>query len=100
MFDIIAVPVDGSDYGYQAADVAIEIAQKFNSKIAAVNLEAYAILGDVDWDGDIDIFDASAVIDMIYGRTELDKKHADVNRDGVVDVFDASTVVDMIYGRI
>ena len=70
------------------------------SKIAAVNLEAYAILGDVDWDGDIDIFDASAVIDMIYGRTELDKKHADVNRDGVVDVFDASTVVDMIYGRI
>ena len=38
MFDIIAVPVDGSDYGYQEADVAIEIAQKFNSKIAAVNV--------------------------------------------------------------
>ena len=38
MFDIIAVPVDGSDYGYQAADVAIEIAKKFNSKIAAVNV--------------------------------------------------------------
>lgn len=38
MFDIIVVPVDGSDYGYQAADVAIEIAQKFNSKIAAVNV--------------------------------------------------------------
>ncbi len=38
MFDIIAVPVDGSDYGYQAADVAIEIAQKFNSKIAAVHV--------------------------------------------------------------
>lgn len=38
MFDIIAVPVDGSDYGYQAADVAIEIAQKFNSKIAAINV--------------------------------------------------------------
>ena len=37
-FEIIAVPVDGSDYGYQAADVAIEIAQKFNSKIAAVNV--------------------------------------------------------------
>lgn len=36
MFDIIAVPVDGSDYGYEAADVAIEIARKFNSKIAAV----------------------------------------------------------------
>ena len=38
MFDIIAVPVDGSDYGYEAADVAIEIAKKFNSKIAAVHV--------------------------------------------------------------
>ena len=48
MFDIIAVPVDGSDYGYQAADVAIEIAQKFNSKIAAVNvLEEFSILSKI-----------------------------------------------------
>ena len=38
MFDIIAVPVDGSDYGYEAADIAIEIAEKFNSKIAAVHV--------------------------------------------------------------
>ena len=36
MFDVIAVPVDGSEYGYKAADVAIEIAQKFGSKIAAL----------------------------------------------------------------
>ena len=38
MFDVITVPVDGSEYGYKAADVAIEIAQKFNSKIAAVHV--------------------------------------------------------------
>lgn len=38
MFDIIAVPVDGSDYGYESADIAIEIAQKFDSKIAAVHV--------------------------------------------------------------
>ena len=38
MFDVIAVPVDGSDYGYQAADVAIEIAKRFDSKIAAVHV--------------------------------------------------------------
>ena len=38
MFDVITVPVDGSDYGYKAADVAIEIAQKFGSKIAAVHV--------------------------------------------------------------
>ena len=38
MFDIIAVPVDGSEYGYKAADVAIEIAKKFDSKIAAIHV--------------------------------------------------------------
>ena len=38
MFDVITVPVDGSDYGYKAADVAIEMAQKFGSKIAAVHV--------------------------------------------------------------
>lgn len=38
MFDIIAVPIDGSTYSYDAADVAIEIAKKFNSKIAAVHV--------------------------------------------------------------
>ena len=44
MFDVIAVPVDGSDYGYEAADVAIEIAQKFGSKIAAVHvLEEFSL---------------------------------------------------------
>ena len=38
MFDVIAVPVDGSAYGYEAADIAIKIAEKFNSKIAAVHV--------------------------------------------------------------
>ena len=38
MFDVICVPVDGSDYGYKAADVAIELARKFSSKIAAVHV--------------------------------------------------------------
>ena len=38
MFDVIEVPIDGSEYGYKAADVAIEIAQKFDSKIAAVHV--------------------------------------------------------------
>ena len=38
MFDIIGVPVDGSEYGYRAADVAIEIAKRFDSKIAAIHV--------------------------------------------------------------
>lgn len=38
MFDVICVPVDGSEYGDKAVEVAIEIAQKFSSKIAAVHV--------------------------------------------------------------
>ncbi len=44
MFDIICVPVDGSEYGDKAVDAAIEIAQKFSSKIAAVHvLEEFSL---------------------------------------------------------
>ncbi len=38
MFEIIGVPVDGSEYSNKAVEVAIEIAKKFNSKIAAVHV--------------------------------------------------------------
>ena len=38
MFDVIMVPVDGSEYSFKAVDVAVEIAQKFSSKIAAVHV--------------------------------------------------------------
>lgn len=38
MFENIVVPVDGSKYGDIAVDYAIEIAQKFNSKIATVHV--------------------------------------------------------------
>ena len=38
MFEIIGVPVDGSEYGDKAVEVAIEIAKKFNSKIAAIHV--------------------------------------------------------------
>ena len=44
MFDVIAVPIDGSDYSFEAAAIAVEIAQKFNSKIAAVHvLEEFSL---------------------------------------------------------
>ena len=44
MFDVIMLPVDGSEYGDKAADIAIEIAEKFSSKIAAVHvLEEFSL---------------------------------------------------------
>ena len=52
MFDVIAVPVDGSEYGYVAADVAIELARKFNSKIAAVHVLEEFSFNSFDSQGD------------------------------------------------
>ena len=44
MFDVICVPVDGSEYGDKAVEVAVEIAKKFSSKIAAVHvLEEFSL---------------------------------------------------------
>jgi nucleotide-binding universal stress UspA family protein len=44
MFDVIMLPVDGSEYGDNAAEIAIEIAEKFSSKIAAVHvLEEFSL---------------------------------------------------------
>ena len=38
MFDVSMVPVDGSEYSFKAVDMAVDIAQKFSSKIAAVHV--------------------------------------------------------------
>lgn len=44
VFDVIMLPVDGSEYGFEAADVALELARKFSSKIAAVHvLEEFSL---------------------------------------------------------
>ena len=38
MFDVITVPIDESEYADKAIDIAIDLASKYNSKIAAVHV--------------------------------------------------------------
>jgi nucleotide-binding universal stress UspA family protein len=38
MFDVITVPIDESEYAEKAIDIAIDLASKYNSKIAAVHV--------------------------------------------------------------
>ena len=67
------------------------------------------LLGDVDGDGKVDIFDASSIQKSIAGTSgyanynTMDKsdpkfKVADVDKDGKVDVFDASLIQKFIAG--
>ena len=87
MFDVIAVPVDGSDYGYEAADVAIEIAQKFGSKIAAVHVLEEFSLNSYDSEEDSG--------DEILAK--ITKKASEVDVDVVEHLLTADPLRDMKF---
>lgn len=60
--------------------------------------------GDVDRDGDIDIDDVNATIDIVLGRdTEAynyDLEAADADNDNDRDIDDVNTIIDMVLGRL
>lgn len=87
MFDVIAVPVDGSEYGYRAADIAIEIAQRFNSKIAAVHVLEEFSFNSYDSEEDSG--------DEILAK--ITKKASEVNVDVVEHLLTADPLRDMKF---
>ena len=87
MFDVIMVPIDGSDYSFKAADFAIEIAQKFSSKIAAVHvLEEFSFNS---YDSEEDSGDALLA--------KVTKKANDVGVDVVEHLLTADPLRDMKF---
>ena len=87
MFDVIMVPIDGSDYSFEAADFAIEIAQKFSSKIAAVHvLEEFSLNS---FDSQEDSGDALLA--------KVTKKANDVGVDVVEHLLTADPLRDMKF---
>ena len=87
MFDVIAVPVDGSEYGFRAADIAIAIAQRFNSKIAAVHVLEEFSFNSYDSEEDSG--------DEILAR--ITKKASEVNVEVVEHLLTADPLRDMKF---
>lgn len=61
------------------------------------------ILGDVDFNGNVDIFDANLIVAYYNGTAELNDDQlasADVNGDGEVDIFDANLIVAYYNGTL
>ena len=60
-------------------------------------------IGDVNRDGEINITDVTATIDIILGKetTEdnYDHKAADVNTDGAINITDVTGLIDLILGK-
>ena len=57
-----------------------------------------ALPGDVNGDGEVNIADINAVIDMILGGSG-NTAAADVNGDGEINIADINAVIDIILGR-
>ncbi len=87
MFDVICVPVDGSDYGYKAADVAIEMAVKFSSKIVAVHVLEEFSLNSYDSEED----NGDAIL------AEITKKAAEYDVEVVEHLLTADALRDMNF---
>ena len=65
------------------------------------DLSSSFMLGDVNEDGDINVFDVVFTIDIILGNllpSELQFLAADVNVDNAIDVIDVILIVEMILG--
>lgn len=56
------------------------------------------ILGDVTGDGNVDIADVNAVINMMLGKAEQTAA-SDVTGDGMVDIADVNAVINIMLGK-
>ena len=87
MFDVIMVPIDGSDYSLEAADIAIEMAKRFSSKIAAVHVLEEFSLNSYDFEED----SGDALL------AEVTKKANDVGVEVVEHLLTADPLRDMKF---
>ena len=82
---------DHSDYGYYIA---------YGNGNAAdhiiISRNAEMIKGDVNNDGEVNIADINAIIDVILGGGN--NASADVNNDGEINIADVNVIIDIILG--
>ena len=104
MFDVIMVPIDGSEYSFKAADVAIEIAQKFSSKIAAVHVLEEKKANEVGVEVVEHLLTADPLRDMKFiadqTRADLIVIHAHGSNNNRFVSFDENDVSDTQIGSV
>lgn len=64
--------------------------------MAAYLLSKNVKFGDVNGDGNVDVSDVTALINMILGTTPADLEVADINADGILDVTDVTALINAI----
>ena len=69
------------------------------SQIAIEDITPVVTLGDMNNDGNVDVVDATMMINSVLKNLPLDKAVADINGDGNVDVSDVSMLINNILGK-
>lgn len=64
--------------------------------MAAYQFSKNVKFGDVNGDGNVDVSDVTALINMILGTTPADLEVADINADGILDVTDVTALINAI----
>lgn len=75
--------------------------------IDLVYVKRVPILGDVNRDGQVDIYDVTVLIDIIlegdttppYEMTQYDHVAADMNNDSSIDIYDVTLLIDTILAQ-
>ena len=100
----LAIDVENIAAGLTDTPVTLNATQSFS--IPAGGYKVYYkgepapgwLLGDVNGDGEVNIGDVNALIDIILNGNVGDNQHADVNGDGEVNIADVNAVIDIILG--
>ena len=56
------------------------------------------VMGDITGDGNVDISDVNAVINMMLGKLEM-VEAADLNEDGKIDISDVNGIINLMLGK-
>lgn len=88
--------------GSPAQDAVLAAMSDLESALKGLKGEATVKPGDVNGDGEINLFDLLAVIDHITGEAVLEGNSflaSDVNGDGEINLFDILAIIDHITGE-
>ena len=72
----------------------------YDDQVRSIKTSVYEVLGgingDVNGDGNVNVSDVTALVNMILGVIPKDEARADVNGDGNVNVSDVTALVNII----
>ena len=93
-----AVNVEETENGYRVVAIATS-GDLMTANAYVINYEVPSTLipGDVNNDGEVDVRDITALIDIIMNS--IDSPLADVNADGDIDVRDITALIDIIMNN-